>query len=195
MILFMGYLKMSKAVFVTIGYIEWRKGQDVLIEAIENLPQHILAETEFLFVGQDSSVMAHELKKKVANIPNVKICGTVSRMEIHNILGNCSMLVCPSREDPMPTVCAEAMMHHVPCIVSDSTGTSDYIKDGNDGFVFKSEDVKELSQKIQWCVEHKDKLQEMGDRAYHIYESFFSEKAFEDKLLGYVEEMIGKAQV
>ena len=41
---------MSKIVFVTIGYIEWRKGQDILIDAIEKLPSNILDETEFLNV-------------------------------------------------------------------------------------------------------------------------------------------------
>lgn len=189
----MGCLKMSKTVFVTIGYIEWRKGQDILIEAIGRIPQHILAETEFLLIGQDTSVMANELKTKTADMPYVKVCGTVSRQEIHSILNNCDMLICPSREDPMPTVCAEAMMHHVPCIVSDATGTSEYIKDGYDGFLFKSEDVKELAQKIQWCVENRDMIPEMGDRAYQIYKTVFSEKAFESKLLGYVGAMIGKA--
>lgn len=31
------------------------------------------------------------------------------------------------REDPMPTVVAEAMFYGVPCIVSDAVGTAEYI--------------------------------------------------------------------
>ncbi len=178
---------------MTIGYIEWRKGQDILIEAIEKLPSNMLDEAEFLLVGQDTSVMAQELKKKTVDMPNIKICGTVPRQKIHEILDSCDMLICPSREDPMPTVCAEAMMHHVPCLVSDATGTSEYINDGYDGFIFKGEDAKELSEKIIWSIKNHDKLSGIGDRSYHIYETVFSEKAFEGKLLGYVEGMIGKA--
>ena len=43
----------SKVLFTTIGYIEWRKGQDILIDAIEGIPDKILEECEFLLIGQD----------------------------------------------------------------------------------------------------------------------------------------------
>ncbi len=54
----------------------------------------------------------------------------------------------------MPTVCAEAMMHSVPCILSDAAGTAAYVEDGVNGLVFQSENVQELSEKIKWCMNH-----------------------------------------
>ena len=84
-------------------------------------------------------------------------------------------------------------MHRVPCLVSDATGTASYIRDGYDGLIFKSGDAWDLSNKILWSVEHKEELPGMGEKAFHIYERVFSEQAFERNLLGYVEEMIGKA--
>jgi glycosyltransferase involved in cell wall biosynthesis len=96
-------------------------------------------------------------------------------------------MVVPSREDPMPTVAAEAMMHGVPCIVSDATGTANYISDGEDGVIFQSEDEDELASKIMWCMEHKDKLAKMGEKARKIYEQHFSMRVFEKNLLEIVK--------
>ena len=185
---------LSKIRFVTIGYIEWRKGQDLLVDAVSQISEELSDQVEFILIGQNTSLMARELVEKADSIENIKILGTVSRDEVHKILEDSDMLICPSREDPMPTVCAEAMMHRVPCLVSDVTGTSAYIKDGYDGLVFKSENIEDLSDKIIWSIEHRSELKKMGERAYDIYQKIFSEKAFEENLLKHVEEMIWKAR-
>lgn len=180
--------------FTTIGYVEWRKGQDILIDALEEVPSDRLAGSEFLLIGQDSSVLAQELHKRITGKPWIRMAGTVGRKEIHQILDATDVLICPSREDPMPTVCAEAMMHHVPCLVSDAVGTAAYLSDGVDGMVFKSGDSCELQEKILWCVKNRDRVKRMGNEAYKIYKTIFSVKAFEKHLLSYVEEMAGAAR-
>ncbi len=180
--------------FVTIGYIEWRKGQDLLLDAIEQLPADIGDAAEFILIGQKTSLMAQKLESRISDMKNVKMLGTVTRREVHELLIKSDMLICPSREDPMPTVCAEAMMHRVPCIVSDAAGTSAYIRDGYDGLIFAAENTTELAEKIIWSVRHFENIKEMGNKAYEIYEKFFSEEAFKQNLLMYVEGMIGKAK-
>ena len=178
--------------FVTIGYIERRKGQDVLIDAIEGLPEDISLRCEFVLIGQDDSLMAHELRERIADMLWIEMMGFVGRDRIHEVLDESDVLICPSREDPMPTVCAEAMMHKIPCLVSDATGTASYIRDGYNGLVFKNGNIDELKKKIIWCVEHPDEIKEMGSRSYEIYRNVFSMETFETNLLKYVSEMIGK---
>lgn len=184
---------MSKINFATIGYIEWRKGQDLLVDAIEVLDGDVNEKVEFILIGQKTSFMAQELEERIENINSINMIGTVEREEIHSILEQTDVLICPSREDPMPTVCAEAMMHEVPCLVSSATGTAEYITDGYNGLIFESENVEQLKDSILWCINNRAKLEEMGKHAYEIYDKVFSEKAFEKNLLKYVEEMIGKA--
>lgn len=173
----------ERIAFTTIGYIEKRKGQDLLIQAIQKLGKDIHEKAVFYFVGQDSSEMAQKIRIQSEELPGVIITGTVGREEIDRILERTDVLICPSREDPMPTVCAEAMMHGVPCMISDAAGTSEYIQDGVDGFVFKSEDTGHLAEKIQWCIRHKQKLADMGRKARTVYERYFSMEAFEKSLL------------
>lgn len=93
------------------------------------------------------------------------------------------IMICPSREDPMPTVAAEAMMHGVPCIVSDVTGTAEYIENGMNGFVFHTEDARELSDKIAWFVLNNEKICNMGTNARLTYERIFSMNVFEMQIL------------
>lgn len=169
----------DKVCFVTIGYIEARKGQDILVRAVQKLPENIRKRTEFYLVGQSTSRMAGEIKEMLKDTPEVIMTGTMDREGIHGILNQADVMICPSREDPMPTVAAEAMMHRVPCMVSDVTGTAAYIEQEVDGMVFRSEDEQELAEKICWCVEHRGRLADMGNRARIIYEQRFSMAAFE----------------
>lgn len=181
----MGY----KMRFTTIGYIERHKGQDILIDALEGISTKSLECSEFLLVGQNSSVMAQELRERISDRPWIHMAGTVGRKEIHQILDSTDVLICPSRQDSMPTVCAEAMMHRVPCLVSDAVGTAAYLSDGVDGMVFKSGDIDGLREKILWCIKNRGTVKRMGNEAFKVYETVFSVKTFEKNLLLYVREM------
>lgn len=172
----------DKVRFVTIGYIEARKGQDILIQAIREMPGDMRKRAEFFIVGQDNSVLAGRIREEIKDIPETVMTGVLDREKIHELLEQADVLVCPSREDPMPTVAAEAMMHSVPCILSDATGTAGYIQDGVNGIVFHSEDARRLAEKLIWCIEHPKQLLDMGMRAREVYENVFSMQVFEEKV-------------
>lgn len=175
--------KGSKVCFLTIGYIENRKGQDILMQAIRMLPEEDNEKAEFYLVGQDSSLLAQQLKEETRDCDNIFFTGTVNREKIDRLLTNGDVLICPSREDPMPTVAAEAMMYGLPCILSDAAGTAEYICDGKDGLIFHSENALELAEKIGWCINHYDCLYSMGREARKVYVSRFSSDVFERELM------------
>lgn len=165
--------------FVTIGCIEERKGQDILLQAVSQLAKEIREKAVFYLVGQDTSLLAVQIKERIQSIPEIIMTGPVSREEIDKILCDADVMICPSREDPMPTVTVEAMIHSVPCIVSDVTGTAEYIQEGQNGFVFRSGEVLELSEKISWCIENHLHLVQIGKGARKVYEDIFSMEEFE----------------
>lgn len=182
-------MKEKKIRFLTIGYIENRKGQDILLAAVKRLPEDMLRQCEFYLVGNDTSVMACRIKEEIKDIPQVIITGLVDRKTINSLLSSSDMLICPSREDPMPTVAAEAMMHSVPCLLSDAAGTAAYITDEVDGLLFASENEKELSEKICWCIRNSGRLGQMGKKAREIYEQHFSMEVFEKSFLDIVDRI------
>jgi glycosyltransferase involved in cell wall biosynthesis len=177
----------DKVCFVLIGTFENIKGQDVLLNAVDKIPELMKKDMEVILVGNDNTLFASQLKEEHKKLKEVHFTGSVDRQEIHKILERADVLVCPSREDSMPTVVAEAMMHGVPCIVSNATGTAGYIHDGLDSFIFKSEDVDELAAKMSWCMEHREQLTQMGRKSRKIYEKYFSMEVFEENLLDIVE--------
>lgn len=184
------FLDDERVRFVTIGYIESRKGQDLLIEAILLLQEDIRKKAVFYLVGQDTSIMAQQIKERIRTIPEVVITGTVNRKRIDEILNEADVLVCPSREDPMPTVAAEAMMHEVPCLISDATGTASYLKDGENGLVFQSGNIEELSQKLATCIKQKKILRQMGIKARTVYENYFSINVLEKEVMDIVKRIL-----
>lgn len=176
----------GKIKFVTIGYVTEHKGQDVLLQAVRMLSKEERKQAAFYLVGQDSTWMAQQLKQEFSDLDNVFYMGTLDREQIDRILWEADMLICPSRQDSMPTVAAEAMMHRVPCLLSDAVGTAQYIEDGKEGILFASEDVEGLANRIQWCIANRGQLSAMGMRARRIYEKIFSAEAFEEKILNLV---------
>lgn len=180
----------DKVWFVIIGYIEMRKGQDILLEALRDMSDEVRREAIFYMVGQDTSLLAGRIREEVEDMPEVVMTGVLDREKIHELLERADVLVCPSREDPMPTVAAEAMMHGVPCILSDATGTVGYIQDGKDGIVFHNGDTKQLSKKLAWCIEHPGQLSDMGILARKVYENVFSVQVFEEN----VQHIMSKVQ-
>lgn len=184
--------KNDRICFVTIGYIEEHKGQDILLQAIKLLPHSIREKAVFYFIGQKSSIMAEKMKKELKQIPEIIVTGTLTRAGIDEILNCADVMICPSRQDSMPTVVAEAMMHRVPCILSDATGTAAYIQEGIDGFVFRSEDVGDLLKKVEWCIDNRDKLTVFGIKSRLIYDKYFSMKTFEKNLLNVINGILSK---
>lgn len=181
----------EKVCFVTIGFIEERKGQDILLQAISLLQKEFREQAFFYLIGQNTSLLAEKIREEAKHMPEIILTGPVGREEIDKILRDADVMICPSREDPMPTVAAEAMSYGVPCIVSNVTGTAEYIKEKENGLIFESEDAEILAHRIRWCIENRGRLEQMGISARQVYERCFSMSVFEKAVGGMVVELCG----
>lgn len=179
-----------KVCFAVIGYVEKRKGQDILVRAIQRLPVHIRERLRVYIIGKDTSVMAADIRQEIGHIPEVTMTGALDTEEFDQIFDEIDVLVCPSREDPMPAVVTEAMRSGIPCIVSKAVGTAGYIRDGVEGWLFQNEDAGELVEKIKWCVEHADQIEKTGRNARSVYEKYFSMEAFEKHLMDLIASLL-----
>lgn len=180
----------EKVCFVTIGFIEERKGQDILLQAISLLQKEIREQAVFYLIGQNTSLLAEKIREEVKHISEIILTGPVGREEIDKMLRDADVMVCPSREDPMPTVAAEAMSYGVPCIVSNVTGTAEYIKEKENGLIFESEDAEMLAHEITWCIENRGNLEQMGISARQVYERHFSMSVFEKAVERIVKDVL-----
>jgi len=66
-----------------------------------------------------------------------------------------SVFVLPSKREAMPQALIEAMARQRKVVASSSPGTRDLIKDGENGFLFKSGEVRELAVKIDLALQNE----------------------------------------
>ena len=81
------------------------------------------------------------------------------------------VFVLASRDEPAAISHLEAMAHSLPVVCSDSNGTSCYIRPGENGFVFRTDDLDDLVACLAKLLADREKLVAMGRRSYQLVES------------------------
>jgi GT2 family glycosyltransferase/2-polyprenyl-3-methyl-5-hydroxy-6-metoxy-1,4-benzoquinol methylase len=166
-----------------VGSIEHRKGSDVLLQAIQKLEDWVMNKCEFLFIGAEfDPVMMNDIVKFSKIYGNIKVLEPVDHKKLQYYYKNSDMLIVPSRDDPCPVVAVEAMMHFLPVICSDKTGTSYLIKDRKNGFIFENENAEQIAEIITSIIKKPSILKEIGDNGRIIYETLFKETILEENL-------------
>ena len=172
-----------------IGTIEKRKAQDVFIRALEQIPKEKKDGVSFEIVGVLTEKYI-DIEKELAENSQLHYLGEFNQTELKRYFETLDLLVCPSRDDPMPIVVTQAMQYGVPCIISNQVGQMEYIKNGENGYVFETENVEELSDILEFCIEHFEILPYMGMQAKKIYEEYFSEKRMRDNISDILEKIM-----
>lgn len=168
--------------FAIIGSVTRRKGQDIFLKAVKKLCPEWRSRAKFLIIGSMGQDSYSQEVMDMASDPSITFLGEMTREEIKQVFQDIDVLVCPSREDPLPIVVTEAMMYEKVCIISDSIGTSDYITDGRNGFIFKKDDVDALAERMNWVFQNQDQLMQIGKNARKTYEEYFTMDYFGQKL-------------
>lgn len=182
----------DKVVFLLAGTISTRKGQTLLLEAIKRLSPEDKAKSEFIFIGDpydgdiEGEKIKEELKEYCEKNENIKLYKSVSRSELFDIYKNIDVLVLASIDDPMPVVATENLMLGNIVLCSTGTGTSYYIKDKVNGFVFNNGSIDELHEKIKYIINEKD-LSNIKRQGRKIFEQYFNMPVFENNILSIIE--------
>ena len=174
--------KIERLTFAMIGLISEQKGQDIFLDAIEKLDIQKDKAT-FLVIGKNlHDSYGCMIEEKIQKKSDVLLLGELSHDEVIRQWKDIDVLVVASREDMLPIVATEAMMMGKTCILSNVTGTVDYIKDYESGLIFSVLDSDELAERMQWCINHKDELDLIGKSAREVYEKNFSMDIFAENL-------------
>lgn len=181
----------NKLIISSIGSIDRRKAQDVLVKAIRSMSPDLFKQCLFLFIGKnnDDAVYQHIVKLKEDYPQNVQTIVQVSREEIADIYRQSAVVVCTSRDDPMPVFMTESLMLGIPVICSDHTGTYDLLKDGVNGLTFKSENINDLKDKIEFAIENREQMYRIGQCGRKVYEDNFTKEAFRKALYEMIEKI------
>lgn len=88
-----------------------------------------------------------------------------NREDLKNFYNALDVLVVPSLEDGWCMTAVEAMSCGVPVIVTTTTGMSQIIEDGVNGFIISPASTEEIAEKLEWFVSHEEERIAMGKAA------------------------------
>lgn len=175
----------AKIVFAIVGCVSERKGHDIFISAIKKNWSAWKDRAEFWMIGSISERQKGEMR----DLNEVRVFGSIDHEELLKLYSEMDVVVCPSRNDPMPVVLAEGMMNRKVCIASDMTGTAEKIEQYKNGLICRAGDVDSLSDQIEWVLCNTEKLETMGEAAYKVYLKEFSYEQFEKNMLKIMDQI------
>ena len=182
----------GKTVFCHIGMLEERKGQNIFVAAILQLPEQVRNNSYFVFVGRQCFPPCYDciidLQKKYPD--HVSYIEEIDVNELHTLYQRIDCLVCSSLDDPMPIVVTEALQFSKPVICSEHTGSAELLIKEQCGFVYRHNDPKELADYLAYVVQHSSEMGSMKQAARLTYEKYFSKKVFKQNVLSAVEKSI-----
>lgn len=168
-----------------IGTIDRRKAQDILLEAIIQMPVDKRNKVKVILIGrldENDAVFVRKIEEQKKQLNNLEWIEEMSQDALEAFYEKIDVLVCPSRDDPMPIVVTQAMMHERICVISEEVGQAEFMKQRENGFVFPSEDAGALMRILIWLLNNKDKYTMIGKASRKIYDDEFSEEVMEKQL-------------
>lgn len=168
----------GKFILFTVGRLVRRKGQDRVIEAVQNL-REIIPNLYYYIAGAGEDEMY--LKNLAKNNSHVNFLGAIDDAEKDLWLKNCDIFIMPSRDingdvEGFGIVYLEAALAGKPVIAGRSGGVSDAVVDYETGILVEPDNVDSIEDAIQELYRNFDLRQELGDNAMKRAISSFSWK-------------------
>ena len=163
-----------------LGRLSKEKGILNLIEAIGYIPN-----AKLLIAGDGP-----EREKIEAYISEHKLDGRITLLgyqnqdSIHKYITNSRFVVIPSIcNENCPYSVLEAMEIGKPIVASRIGGIPELIADGENGYLYKADDINELKEKLMLMLDNDDKVNRFAQKSRELYESYYSPDSYYNELI------------
>ena len=169
-----------------------RKNHDLFIRAVAELAKrHGIRAT---IIGECTNSENKELLSEVNGLASslgvedlVRIKLNQPYWDVQREYTKHDLFVLPSRNEPAAVSHLEAMSHSMPVICSDSNGTQCYIRPGENGYIFRTDDLDDLVECMERIISNRERLIEMGARSYELVLSEHSPTRYVEKMVAIAE--------
>lgn len=147
-----------------VGLLEPAKGFHYLIEAFRKLNRR---DSELLLWGNTGArPLARYVAQQLSECPTIRLRPeTVKQIGYGKVYGISSVLVHPSLSDGFGYVVGEAMASGIPVITTPTTGASQWIVDGVNGYVVPPRDPDAICERLEFLISRPALVREMGKAA------------------------------
>jgi glycosyltransferase involved in cell wall biosynthesis len=160
--------------FLLLGSYEHRKGQDLLLDAIGQLPPALEDRTFFQMIGRKLDREFYETLTSRPVPPNVRLGDELEHDEALAATAATDVLICASRDETMPIAILEAMSLGKAIITTNVGGTTEWLRDGCNSLIVPADDKAALAHAIRRCVEEPHLVESLGKKARRTFLAEFS---------------------
>ena len=163
-----------------LGRLSKEKGILNLIEAIGDIPN-----AKLLIAGDgpereriEAYISEHKLDGRIT------LLGYQNQDSIHKYITNSRFVVIPSIcNENCPYSVLEAMEIGKPIVASRIGGIPELIADGENGYLYKADDINELKEKLMLMLDNDDKVNRFAQKSRELYESYYSPDSYYNELI------------
>ena len=154
-------------IIITVGSLIYRKGFDILIDAMQYCSQ----KCELLIIGTNPTQEYLDLVKKLG-LQNIKFINFMPKEQLKRYYQLSDLFVLPTREDIWGLVINEAMANGLPIISTDKCiAALELVKEN--GFIVPAESARELADKINIFFSYSEKKQEyMAQKSLDVIKDY-----------------------
>jgi glycosyltransferase involved in cell wall biosynthesis len=128
--------------------------------------------------------------KPEINHPGVKVIGRVPISELYKYYLEAAVFCLPTRWEPFGIVFLEALSFKLPVVATNLGAIPDFIRNGENGYLVKPDDMEELSRKLLALIENPDICKMFGDKGFEIYQENYSWEKVSEKFKKYMYEYL-----
>jgi glycosyltransferase involved in cell wall biosynthesis len=158
-------------VIIYPGTIEYRKGQDLIIDFYDSITR-IDPRIKLFILGDSNGVFGDNILKQINKINGIiRLPAQKSALEYIYLS---DILLFPSRAEAMPRTILEAMAFGMPVVASTVDGIPELIIDGFNGFLFDIDKPEIMVEKIATLIRNPDLMIKFSERSKERYYKLFS---------------------
>ncbi len=177
---------------ISVGKFQGRKQHRMFLQAVAHLVNRYPVRATVI---GECTTMEHqsELRELRDLRSSLGLCGRVDfktnlpYWDVQTKYARHDLFVLPSRDEPAAVSLLEAMSHSLPVICSDSNGTQCYIRHGENGYVFETDNLADLIDCMECIVSDRDRLTAMGAQSYHLVLSQHSPAKYVENIASIAE--------
>jgi len=134
------------------------------------------------------------LPEKIKADQNLVLTSTdkISQEELSNYYHASNIYISSSCSESFGKVLIEAMAAGLPVIATETTGSKEIIKNGENGFLVPIGDSDALAKKISFLLNDPEKAKEMGQAGRKIVRGKFNQEKITKKMIRFWKELIKK---
>lgn len=178
------YAGKSDGSVLLMGAPWFLKGADILIRAFRKIETEFPA-TKIRLMGYIPD--EHLLREMIGDSKQIELLKPQAKLQTFQAMTDCSIYALCSRTDAAPRVVLEAMAAGKPVIGSRVGGVPYYIRDGETGLIFESENVDELAEKLRLLLNSPELRARLGQNGQRIARAQYNEAEWGRKVKELIE--------